>query len=51
MKVDIDVSEALAAREKIQGVPVFVLYVDGQERWRHSGELSREALEVVLGQP
>ncbi len=51
MKVDIDVSEALAAREKIQGVPVFVLYVDGQERWRHSGELSREALETELARP
>ncbi len=44
LKVDLDASEALAAREKVQGVPVFVLYVDGKERARLSGEQTREAL-------
>ena len=45
IKVDLDASEALAAREKVQGVPVFVLYVQGKERARLSGEQTREALE------
>ena len=51
LKVEIDESEALAQREKIQGVPVFVLYVDGKERWRRSGEMPREVLEAELARP
>jgi len=51
VRVDIGESEALAAREKIQGVPVFVVYVDGKERWRASGELPREVLEAQLAKP
>ena len=47
IKVDLDQSEALGAREKIQGVPVFVLYVDGKEKARASGEQSAEALEAL----
>ena len=47
LKVDLDASEALGAREKVQGVPVFVLYVDGKERARLSGEQTREALEAL----
>lgn len=47
IKVDLDQSEALGAREKVQGVPVFVLYVDGKERGRLMGEQTREALEAL----
>ncbi len=47
IKVDLDASEALGAREKVQGVPVFVLYVQGKERARLSGEQTREALEAL----
>lgn len=50
MRVDVDQSEALAAREKIQGVPVFVLYVAGKERWRHAGEISKAELQAQLDQ-
>lgn len=50
MRVDVDQSEALAAREKIQGVPVFVLYAGGKERWRHAGEISKAELEAQLNQ-
>lgn len=45
MKVDVDASEALAAREKVEGVPVFVLYVGGKEVKRVSGEQTKDALE------
>lgn len=47
LKVDLDQSEALGTREKVQGVPVFVLYVDGKERGRLLGEQTREALEAL----
>lgn len=45
MKIDVDASEALGARENVEGVPVFVLYVDGKQRSRLTGEQTREALE------
>jgi rhodanese-related sulfurtransferase len=51
LKVDVDQSEALAQREKISGVPVLVLYIDGKERWRRSGETSREVLDAELAKP
>jgi rhodanese-related sulfurtransferase len=47
-KVDIDASEALASREKIEGVPVFVLYVDGKEKARLTGEQTKAALEALV---
>ena len=47
LKVDLDESEALGTREKVQGVPVFVLYVDGKERARLAGEQTKEALEAL----
>lgn len=47
LKVDLDTSEALGTRERVQGVPVFVLYVDGKERARLAGEQTREALEAL----
>lgn len=51
IKVDVDQSEALAQREKISGVPVLVLYVNGKERWRKSGETPRAVLEAELVKP
>jgi thioredoxin len=48
LKVDVDQSEALAARERVEGLPVLVLYVDGQERRRVSGEQTRATLEQLL---
>lgn len=51
IQVDVEQSEALAQREKIEGVPVFVLYVDGKERWRKSGEMAASVLEAELARP
>lgn len=51
MKVDIDASEALATREKVQGVPVFVLYVGGKEKARLTGEQTKAALEKLAATP
>jgi thioredoxin len=51
LRVDVDQSEALAAREHVQGVPVFVLYVDGQERWRATGLQPKETLAAQLEAP
>lgn len=45
VKVDVDASEALAAREKVEGVPVFVFYEAGKEKRRLSGLQTAKALE------
>ena len=46
--VDVDASEALSRREKVEGLPVFVLYVDGKEKARLRGEQTKEALSALL---
>lgn len=47
LSVDVDASEALAAREKVEGVPVFVLYVKGKATQRLSGVQTKAALEAM----
>ena len=41
---DIDENQALAAEAGVNNNPAFFLYTDGKERWRHTSELSGEAL-------
>lgn len=48
LRVDIDASPELAKAYAIEGVPVFVLFENGQETWRHSGIIAKEALEAKL---
>jgi thioredoxin len=48
LRVDVDRSEAIAAREKVEGVPVFALYVNGREQWRASGVTAKDTLTQKL---
>lgn len=41
---DIDENEKLADDEKVQSIPTFILYKNGKEVWRHSGEMTEEQL-------
>lgn len=41
---DIDDNEKLADDEKVESLPTFILYKDGKEVWRHSGEMTEEAI-------
>ena len=45
---DIDNYEQLADDQKIDTVPTFILYSDGKEVWRHSGEIEAEDLIVRI---
>lgn len=36
---DIDKNQELARENGVSGVPTFILYKNGQELWRHSGEI------------
>ena len=39
VQLDIDLNQEAADAAKVTGVPTFIVYVDGEEKWRHSGEI------------
>ncbi|PJA06882.1 MAG: thioredoxin [Flavobacteriales bacterium CG_4_10_14_0_2_um_filter_32_8] len=44
MRVDIDKSKEVGKAFEIQGVPVFILFKNGKEIWKHNGMISEEEL-------
>lgn len=44
VQIDIDKYPAIAAGEEIDATPTFILYRNGRQVWRHSGEIEGEAL-------
>lgn len=44
VQLDIDKNEDLANQEKVQSIPTFLLYVDGKQVMRETGEMTEEAL-------
>lgn len=45
---DIDENEKLGDDENVDSLPTFILYKRGEEVWRHSGEMTVEALEAQI---
>lgn len=45
MRIDVDKSKDVANTYKIEGVPVFILFKNGMEVWKHNGMISKEELE------
>lgn len=45
LRIDVDANPQIASDYSVQGVPVFILFVDGEEKWRHSGVIGKEALQ------
>lgn len=39
IQLDIDQNSATAKENRVDGVPTFIIYKNGQEEWRHSGEI------------
>lgn len=39
LQLDIDQNQALAKEANVEGVPTFIIYKNGKETWRHSGEI------------
>lgn len=48
LRIDVDKSREVAKHYGIQGVPVFIIYKDGKEVWRHSGTIEKEALQLEM---
>lgn len=44
IQLDIDQNQAEAHDNSVSGVPTFILYKNGKEIWRHSGEIDGNAL-------
>lgn len=44
LQLDIDKNESAADAAKVQSVPTFIIYADGKECWRNSGEIDGETL-------
>lgn len=47
-QLDVDLNQEVCDNEQINGTPTFILYKNGKEVWRQSGEMpGRELLEAV----
>lgn len=50
IKIDVDRNQHLANQMGIRGVPTFVLFQNGEVKWRQSGMQSARALAHVIEQ-
>ncbi len=47
---DIDDNEELATELNVKSIPTFIIYRDGEEEWRASGEMPAETLSAKIAQ-
>ena len=48
VKIDVDQHEDLATKYRIQAVPTFILFKNGEAVWRHSGVIHSSELQGVI---
>lgn len=47
---EIDDNKQLAEQENVQSIPTFIVYHNGREMWRHTGEITGELLLAKVQQ-
>jgi thioredoxin 1 len=50
IKVNVDSNQAAAAQYRVQGVPTFILFRQGQQVWRQSGAMPANVLAQAIQQ-
>lgn len=50
LKVNIDNNQAAASQFRVQGVPTFILFQNGQQVWRQSGAMPANHLTQMIKQ-
>ena len=48
IEIDVDKEKELAERYRIQSVPTFIIFKNGEQLWRQSGAISANALTKLL---
>jgi len=48
IKIDVDKNQQLATAMKVQGVPTFMVYQNGDLKWRASGMVGKNDLKTAL---
>lgn len=49
-QLDIDKNQEIADDQNVQSVPTFIVYKNGTEQWRHSGEIDGNDLLAKIEQ-
>lgn len=47
-QLNIDTNREAADAQNVDSLPTFILYLDGREQWRHSGEMEGDALMAQI---
>lgn len=50
IKINVDKNQAVAAAYKVQSIPTFILFKNGEVKWRKTGGIGKSQLESMVNQ-